>query len=184
MPTPTTTSPNVGNLQVGKGILSFKKAGSDTFRDLGNVSAMTLTPNLTTLDHFTSRAGTKLKDLTIILEKASTVKITMEEFTADNLALMLCGDADGFAVGGHPTVEIFSEDSITGELKFVGTNEVGPQMTVDLYNVSFTPSGDLNFISDSTFGDMETTADVLAATDGENVGKFGLVTFTNVAPGS
>jgi len=183
MPTPSTTSPNIGNLQVGKGILSFKKEGSDTFRDLGNVTGMTLTPNITTLDHFTSRAGTKLKDLTIILEKASTVKIVMEEFTADNLGLMLCGDADGFAVGGHPTVEIFSEDAINGELKFVGTNEVGPQMTVDLYNVSFTPTGAIDFISDA-FGNMETTADVLAATDGVNVGKFGLVTFTNVAPGS
>lgn len=183
MPTPTTTSPNIGNLQVGKGILSFKKEGEDTFRDLGNVTALTLTPDITTLDHFTSRAGTQLKDYTIILQKASTIKLTMEEFTADNLALMLCGDANGFDVGGHPTVEIFSEDAIAGELKFVGTNEVGPQITLDLYNVSFTPSGAVDFISD-TWGNMETTGDVLAASSGENVGKFGQATFTNVAPGS
>jgi hypothetical protein len=75
-------------------------------------------------------------------------------------------------------VEIFANSSITGELKFVGTNDVGPKITVNLYNVSFTPSGDLSMISDE-FNSMEVTADVLAATSGPNSGKFGIAQFTN-----
>lgn len=179
MPAPTTTSPNVGNLQVGKGIVSFKKEGDDTFRDLGNVTTFTITPNLTTLDHFTSRAGIQQKDLTIVLQQACTLKLDMEEVTADNLALMLQGSVDEATMGG-PTVEIFGGNgNITGELKFVGTNDVGPKCTVDLFNVSFSPTGDIDFISDS-WNAMEATADVLIAPSGPNVGKFGTVQFTNV----
>jgi hypothetical protein len=179
MTTPTLESPNVGNLQVGKGIVSFKKTGSSVFRDLGNVTSLAITPNLTTLEHFSSRLGVKSKDLTIVLEKKCSVKLVMEEITAENVALMLLGNLDETVVGG-PEVEIFGQSSVTGELQFVGTNDVGPQCTVNLYNVSFTPSGDFSVISDE-FNNMEATADVLVATSGTNVGKFGKVKFTNVA---
>jgi hypothetical protein len=179
MTTPTLTSPNVGNLQVGKGIVSFKKTGDSTFRDLGNVTSLIITPDLTTLEHFSSRAGVKKKDLTIVLEKKGTVKMVMEEFTAHNLSMMVLGTVDEDAVGG-PEVNVFDTTQVTGELKFVGTNDVGPKITVDLYNVSFTPSGDLQMISDE-WNNMEVTGDMLVAEGGANDGKFGLAKFTNVA---
>jgi hypothetical protein len=178
MTNPTMHSPNVGNLQVGKGIVSFKKTGDSVFRDLGNVTSFVITPDMDTLDHFSSREGVKKKDITIILEKKGTVKLTMEEFTAQNLSIMVLGSFDEDAVGG-PEVEIFSSTQVTGELKFVGTNDVGPKITVDLYNVSFSPSGDLEMISDE-WNNMEVTADMLVAADGANAGKFGLAKFTNV----
>lgn len=159
--TPTLESPNVDNLQVGKGIVSFKKTGDADYRDMGNVSELVITPEVDTLEHFSSREGTKKKDLVIILEQKCTAKITMEEITADNLALMVYGNVDEAAVGG-PEVEIFANSAITGALRFTGTNDVGPQITVDLYNVSFQPSGDLTMISDE-FNNMEVTCDVLAA---------------------
>lgn len=179
---PTLTSPNVDNLQVGKGIVSFKKTGESEYRDMGNVSSLTITPDLTTLEHFTSRAGVKLKDLTVILEKKGQVKITMEEITAHNFALMVLGTVDESAVGG-PEVEIFAQSVITGALRFVGTNDIGPKITVDLYNVSVTPDGDLDLISDE-WNQMELTMDMLAATEGPNAGKFGLAKWTNTEPAS
>jgi len=179
---PTLTSPNVDNLQVGKGIVSFQKTGEVTFRDMGNVSSLTITPDMTTLEHFTSRLGTKSKDLTVVLEKKGTVKITMEEITAHNFALMVLGTVDEAAVGG-PEVEIFSQNVVTGALKFVGTNDVGPKITVDLYHISITPDGDIDLISDE-WNQMELTADMLAANDGPNAGKFGLAKWTNVEPAS
>lgn len=177
MGTPTLTSPNIDNLQVGKGIVSFKKTGDADYRDMGNVSALTITPDFTTLEHFTSRAGVKLKDLTVTLEKKGTVKLTMEEITAHNFALMVLGAVNEASVGG-PTVDIFSEGVITGALKFVGTNDIGPKVTVDLYNVSVTPDGDIDMISDE-WNQMELTMDMLAATDGPNVGKFGQAQWTD-----
>lgn len=179
MPSPTVHSPNVGNYQVGKGIVSFKKDGATDYVDIGNVSALTLTPDLTTLDHFSSRAGTKAKDLSIVIEKAMTVKLTMDEITAFNLALMVLGTVDEAAIDG-PTVDIFTQNAVSGALRFVGTNDVGPKVTMDLYNVSFKPDGDLDFISDE-WNEMEATADVLQASGGANDGKFGLIQITNTA---
>lgn len=179
MTSPTMHSPNVGNLQVGKGVVSFKRSGDSEYTDLGNVTSLVITPELETLEHFSSRAGTKKKDLTIVLEQKCTVKLTMEEFTAHNLSIMLFGTYDEAAVGG-PEVNIFDQTEVKGALKFVGTNDVGPKVTVDLYNVSFIPDGDLQMISDE-WNNMEVSGDVLVAEDDDvNAGKFGLAKFTNV----
>jgi hypothetical protein len=178
MPTPTMESPNVGNLQVGKGVVSFFKEGDVGYRDLGNVTSLVITPEVETLEHFSSREGTKKKDLVITLEQGGKVKMVMEEFTAYNLAIMVLGTMDEAAIGG-PEVEIFSSTSVSGALRFVGTNDVGPQITIDLYNVSFTPTGDLEMISDE-WNSMEVEGDILTAASGPNEGKFGLAKFTNV----
>lgn len=177
MGTPTLESPNIDNLQVGKGIVSFKKTGAADYRDMGEVAALTLTPDFTTLEHFTQRAGVKQKDLTVTLEKKGTVKLTMEEITAHNFALMVLGAVNEAAVGG-PEVEIFSEGTVTGALRFTGTNDIGPKITVDLWNVSVTPDGDIDLISDE-WNQMELTMDLLAATDGPNAGKFGVAKWTD-----
>ena len=171
-------SPNVGNLMIGKGIVSFQRNGTGDFFDLGNCTSFVVTPEIETLEHFSSRAGIKLKDLEVPLETGGTVKIVMEEFTPHNLALMLMGTYDEGAVGG-PEVGIFDATEIVGALRCVGTNDVGPKITIDLYNVSFTPDGDLEMISDE-WNNMEVSASVLAATSGSNSGKFGLAKFTNM----
>lgn len=178
MAEPTLLSPNTGNYIVGKGIVSFKPEGAADFIDLGNCPSMEFTPNIEKLDHFSSREGTKSKDLSIVLEKGGTLVLTMEEWTARNLSIMLLGTIDELAVGG-PEVDIFTESAVVGELKFVATNDVGPKWDFHFYNVSFTPSGALNPISDE-WGAMEATADVLVSQTAPNVGKFGYAKLTNL----
>lgn len=176
----TETSPNVNNLQVGKGIVSYKPAGDSVYRDLGNVTSFRITPDAETLEHFSSREGIKKRDVLIVLQQTMKVTMTMEEFTAKNLALMVYGTVDEAAVGG-PEVEIFGTSIARGALRFVGTNDYGPKITVDLWNVSWTPSGDLEMISDE-WNNMEVEGDVLAADSGPEAGKFGLMKITNSTP--
>jgi hypothetical protein len=180
MSNPTELSPNVENLQVGKGIVSFWKEGDSEYRDLGNVKSMVLTPQVTTLEHFTSRTGIKTRDVLMTLEQKAEVKVIMEEITAQNLQLMVYGGVDLAAVGG-PTVEIFGSTQIKGKLKFVGTNDVGPKITMILDNVSWTPSGDLQMISDE-WNNMEVLGAILPAESGPRVGKFGTIQITNSTP--
>lgn len=180
MSNPTELSPNVENLQVGKGIVSFKKEGDSTFRDLGNAKSMVLTPQVTTLEHFTSRTGIKTRDVLMTLEQKAEVKLVLEEITAQNLQLMVYGSVDLAAVGG-PTVEIFGASQVKGSLKFVGTNDVGPKVTMILDNVSWTPTGDLQMISDE-WNNMEVIAAILPAESGARVGKFGTIQITNSTP--
>ena len=173
----TEASPNVNNLQVGKGIVSFKKQGESDYRDLGNVTSFKITPDADTLEHFSSRTGVKKRDVLIVLQQKMKVTMVMEEFTANNLAMMVYGTVDEAAMDG-PAVEIFGISQVKGALKFVGTNDYGPRVNVDLWNVSWTPSGDLEMISDE-WNNMEVEGEVLAAESGPNAGKFGQMQITN-----
>lgn len=183
---PTLQSPNVDNYQVGKGIVRFKRKGSPTFRDMGNVSALTVTPDMTTLEHFSSREGVKKKDKVVIIEKKCTVVLTFDEITPQNVAMALLGTVDEAAAGGAE-MELFSENAVEGWLQFEGTNEVGPKVTVDLYNVSFLPNGDFGLISEE-WNEVEITGDVLVAPADidpvELAGKFGLMKWTNLSDDS
>ena len=155
------SSPDVSNLAVGKGFILFKPNDQLNFFHVGNVPTFTFTPKVTTLDHYTSMAGSRIKDLTIITEKSGEVKMDLEELTAQNLAMLLMGDVgtDG-GTPPNPQVQIFSRSSFIGELKFYATNEVGPRWFVDLLSVNLTPSGDFSPIIDNAFVKMVVSGSV------------------------
>ena len=160
-------SPSTDNYYVGKGKISFKAVGEATFRDVGNVSSLETAPNLTTLEHFSSRSGVKTKDKEVVTEKKLTVTMVMDEWTAENLAMALLGDIST-DTDGNKVIDIFSRNSFEGELKYEGANEVGPQMDIDLFRVVFKPGKSLNPISDE-WGNIEVEGEALA----DALGKFG-----------
>lgn len=155
-------------LQVGKGIAVFKPKDTTTFLDLGNCPSIELTPNFTTLDHFSSRSGVKTRDKRIITEQLMELKVVMEEWAAQNLALMLAGAVD-MTDPSLPLVNLGVNPVNTGEFRFYGTNAVGPKWTVIFPSVDFIPSGTLALISDE-WGNMEVTGSMLADS---NTGSFG-----------
>jgi hypothetical protein len=169
-------SPSTGNYYVGKGKISFKPTGAATFRDLGNVTELETTPNLTTLEHFSSREGVKKKDKEVVTEKKLTVRLVMDEWTAENLAMALLGDVS-VDTNGNSVVDIFSRNAFEGELKYEGTNEIGPQMDIDLFKVAFKPGKSLNPISDE-WGNIEIEGEALA----NDLGKFGTWTVREQTP--
>lgn len=155
------TAHDVKNYFVGKGILLFKPDGDADFRDLGNAPKVTVTPDVTTLDHFSSRSGVKSKDLTIITERKMTVAFTLDEITPENLAMALFGTVDRSNADG-PMVKLMAATAVQGALRLVGTNDYGAKCTVDLWNISIRPTGDVGFITDE-FGEIDYEADVLLA---------------------
>lgn len=161
-------SPNIANYLVGKGKVAFKIDGQSNWRDVGNVPSIAFTPKIEKLEHFSSREGVKTKDRTVVISKSGSLKMTMEEWSAANLALALLGDITQPA--GRDQIAIFSQNAISGALKFIGTNEVGPRYEVELFKVDFIPSADLNFISDE-WGTIEVEGEVSAVN-----GLFGTVT--------
>jgi hypothetical protein len=90
-PDTTLVSPLVDLYYVGKGIVSIDVGMTGTFRDIGNVPTFAFTPNVTTLTHYSSRHGVRVKDLEVIHEKAATVEIVMDEFSYENMKLVLLG---------------------------------------------------------------------------------------------
>lgn len=152
-------SPNTGNHYVGKGRVYFKPTGDADFRHMGNCTAMSLTTEIEELDHFSQQSGVRTKDKTIVLEKSATLQVTLDEWNADNLRLALLGTITEQS-GGDKEIEIFDVNSIEGELKFEGDNEVGPKQFVHLFKVSFKPGGELQLIGDD-WGLIELEGDVL-----------------------
>lgn len=162
-------APHVQNLFVGKGVVQFKFDGEANWSYVGNVPEFEFSPSLETLEHFTSMTGVRSKDQTIILQKGGTVRMVMEELIARNLALFLLGTpnlTDPFS----PTIEIFGQNNLSGALRFLGTNEVGPKWSFDFAKVDFVPTGSFNPISDE-WGNLEVTGNL--ATAG---GTFGTAT--------
>jgi len=171
------TSPDTGNLYVGKGICSFLKTDTGTeARDLGNVPECELNLEIETLDHFTSRAGIRSKDLIVVIQRSGTIRWVMEEWTPENLALWFMGNVDLDDPSG-PSIDILDEDAVTGKFYFHGTNQVGPRYDVIAYNVRIRPTSSINLINEDDFGGVEVTGEMLFSEDDQSFGK---VTLTNL----
>jgi hypothetical protein len=164
-----TDAPSISNYYIGKGIVSFKKDGDAEFRDLGNVPEFEWTPAIEKLDHFSSREGVKSKDRSVVLSVSGSVRLVMDEWDPKNLAIALLGDALT-NTDGETIIDIFSQTVVSGSLKFVGTNEVGPRYTMILTKVDFIPGSSLNLLSDE-FGTIEITGEV-----SKQDGSFGTMT--------
>lgn len=87
------TSPVVDAYYIGKGIVSWKAVNDIDYRDIGNVPIFEFTPEVKTKPHYSSRLGVKTKDLEVVESKEAKVKLVMEEWTYDNMLLVLMGVA-------------------------------------------------------------------------------------------
>jgi hypothetical protein len=140
---------SVNNYYIGKGIVSFRKTGG-AWVDMGNAPEFEFTPKADTLDHFSSREGIKSLDKSVVLSRSAEVRLVLEEFTMENLALALLGTVAG------SQLDIFSTDAVEGALAFVGTNDVGKKFEMLLKSVTFLPSSTLKLIGED-WGQIELT---------------------------
>lgn len=160
-------SPDIRNYTVGKGKVYFKGVDESDFRAVGNCPTFEFTPEVEKLEHFSSMEGVKVRDRTVIISKKGTLKIVTDEFTMVNLALAVLGDIT--TPGGVETIEIFAHNSISGEIKFIGTNEVGPRRVWHFLKVDFIPGQSVSPISDE-WGLIELSGEVSASG-----GSFGTI---------
>lgn len=171
-------SPNTLNYFIGKGIIKFTPTGG-VQRDLGNAPEIEITPTIEKLDHFSSRSGVKKKDRSVTTEKGATIRVVLDEVTAENLALQLMGEV-ATSTDGTKSFRIMSGSEATGRIDFTGTNDVGNTVDIELPSVSFGPSGSFSPISDE-WGSIEITGEVLATEYTDGSSDFGVITFTDAA---
>lgn len=170
-------SPDVQNYHIGKGIVSFKEASGSTFVDLGNAPSFVWEPTIEKVEHFSSREGVKVKDFTAVTQVGATITLTLDEVTAENLQLFTLGEI-GAGVGGEVTISAFKNTEISGDIKVVGTNDIGQQVGF-LATISIIPSGAFSMItSEDEFSTIELQAEVQKSATGD----FGVFTFPAVTP--
>jgi hypothetical protein len=139
-------APSTLNYYLGKGILMFDRFDADGLPtglyDLGNAPAFSIQPVIEKLAHYSSRGGVREKDLEVVIQVGATVKFTLDEMSAKNLAMAMLGDVSGNTVHG------LTSPQLQGELQFLGTNDVGPNYNATIWKVSLKPTSELGFISD------------------------------------
>jgi len=167
-------SPSTDNLYIGKGTITIQATGETSPRDVGEVSEFEFTPSIEKLAYYSSRSGVRKKTKEVIIEKGGTLRMVMDEVTAENLALAVAGTT-GTNTAGDKTVDILATNATEAEVVFTGTNEVGQQVDVTFNSVSFAPDGSISLISDE-WGNLEITGEVQA--DGS--GNFGTMTVRDV----
>lgn len=144
-----------------------------TFRNLGNCPEFEFTPNVERLDHFSSMAGVKTKDKSVVMSKAGSLRIQMEELTADNLAAAVMGTVES-STAGDALVNIMDLEVLAYKVRFTGTNDVGRKTIWNFERVEFSPSAAINPISDEWMN-FEITGETVAVD-----GIFGSIEFPGI----
>jgi hypothetical protein len=165
-------SPNIGNYYVGKGIVSIQLLGETEFVDCGNVPQFEFMAKVTNLDHYSSRTGVRIKDFTAVIEISGSLTMQMEEITARNMGFALLGLPTGGPSPTPDTVDILGTPVIYGAVKFVGTNDIGPNWTITFPLVKLSPSKAISLIA-NTWGTVDLEGDVLFD---QRTGTFGTAT--------
>ena len=159
---------SIANYTVGKGIVSLKAAGALTYADMGTCTEFEFTPEVEKLDHFSSRSGVREKDKSVVIQKSGTLRLVLDEWTVENLKLAVLGSSA--TVSGNDVIQIFDQSSVSGAIKFTGTNDIGPRYEWVFSSVDFIPSSSISLISDE-WGTIELTGECAAV-----AGSFGTVT--------
>ncbi|PSJ55763.1 hypothetical protein [Pseudaminobacter soli (ex Li et al. 2025)] len=170
-------SPNTLNYFQGTGLLEWTPKGGAK-RDLGNIVECELTPTVgTKREHKSSRNGSKKTDKVQYDDKSVTIRIVLDEITAENLGMMMMSDVDESTEG--KVIRIMSKSIIEGALTFTGTNDVGNKVHGDFPNVSFGPTGSFSPISGDDWGQIEITGDLLATEYTDGTSDFGRMTIVD-----
>jgi hypothetical protein len=159
----TDISPDTSNLFFGAGIVKWKGVDDPDYRDVGEVLTFEFTLGVTMRDHISKRTGTRFRDYNAVQQTTGMIRMGLQEFTSDNMVFALLGDLD--KTGTPKSIAIGGNTTITGALRFIGTNDIGPRHQLDFPDVLITPAAALNMLADD-WGVIELSADVRGAPDG------------------
>lgn len=172
------TSPSTSLYSLGKGILSIGDWSGSTppsagaYVDVGNCPSFELEVVEESLDHYSSRAGTRVKDKSVIIETGYTVTFGLDEISVKNLQMFLKATLQGSNV-------LLANTSLDKEyaLKFVSNNPAGPNQIWELWKVKLSPNGAFSLIGDE-WATLSFTGEGLADTDNHPTSAYFNVTFS------
>ena len=170
---------DTAHYSVLKAIVFWTPESSDEERDMGNVPELTVTPQIEFLDHFSSRAGVRSKDASVPVEIGGEVSLTLDEMTAENIAMAFLGQISD-QVEGDPgydegatrkKISVLAGNEIVGKLRVQGTNTVGKRVEAVFPRVSFKGGNAFSFISDE-WASMQLTGELLYSDEEESYGNI------------
>jgi hypothetical protein len=115
------------NYLYGKGRLYFKPEDGSGYLDLGNIPKFGIEVEVEKNEHFSSRSGTRDKDLSIVLEKSAKASLTLEEASAENLNIGFMGD--GVVSGSQSAGQIDADETTTVSDQFIDLGKTDLSIT-------------------------------------------------------
>ena len=103
-----------------------------TYRDVGNVSELSITLDATVAEHKESCSGSRLTDARLVTELSASVTMTLQNFTKENLALLFSGQV----------LDVTSPAAQTDAIVY--TNSTGASVTLNAQTVLFTKHLNVN----------------------------------------
>ena len=168
------SNPSTTLYTLGRGVVSLAAwTGTTppaTLNDVGNSPRFECEVTEETLDHYSSRSGTRTKDKKVVLETGYNLNFDLDEFSVQNLTMYLKGSVSGNVISANTQLD--KEYSV----KFVSDNPAGPNETWEFHRCKLTPGGSLNLISDE-WSLMSITGEGLADTTNNPTSPYFTVTF-------
>lgn len=146
------TAPNVKNYTIPRGTAVFTPDGGSAIT-LGNITQFRYSADVTTLDHFSSQAGIRTLDRSVVTQLGATIAMIVDEINEENMAMFLLSDTGTSSLGG------LTNTNLTGTLVFTGTNDIGSQVNLTA-KVQMQPGGEINLITENDWMNIPLNAKV------------------------
>lgn len=124
-------------------------------RSPGNVAELKLSLKTDVLEHYESQTGQRTLDHRMVKQKSATVKLTIEEFTKENLALALYGN---FVTGAAGTVTGEPLGGVApniGDRYFLAHPKVSTLVVTDSAATPATLALGTNYTAETDFGAIQ-----------------------------
>lgn len=140
------TSPNTTLYTLGKGVVEIAEwdGSVGAYVDVGNCPLMNAEVTEESLEHYSSRAGTKTKDKEVTLETGYSIEFDLDEISVKNLQIFLRGTLAGTGHKIHAAQALDKEYA----LKFTSANAAGPDEVWEFWKMKIKPRGSFNLIGD------------------------------------
>jgi hypothetical protein len=169
------TSPSTALYTLGKGILSVGEWSGTTppggYTDIGNCPSFEVEVTEESLDHYSSRSGTRVKDKSVIIETGYTLTFALDEMSVKNLQMYLKATVSGSTLQANTALE--QEYAF----KFVADNPAGPNQIWEFWRVKLSPNGAFSLIGEE-WSTVSFTGEGLADTDNNPSSSYFNVTFS------
>lgn len=171
-----------GNQVLGSGRILFDrfadgtKTPTERFRYLGNSTAFSLNQSQETLDHFDADNGIRQKDLSVQLSSDMGGTITLDDISAENLAMWFLGEVATATTTQQTGQTKTFNDIVRGEMLVLGLTGTGaaPAGFGNVTAVTVTSGGDTitapgNWEADLDAGIVTIFPDAVDIADGDDV---------------
>lgn len=143
---------------------------------LGNVVTGSFTSDITFLDHYTAKSGTRVKDRSIVQEISVSQNLTMDEPNVDAMNLFMLGGTIS-TQAGTPASRRFAPYTNTersGGARLCGVSNTGNEWVWTIHSATLKPDGEFSY-NDQDWSQFSFVLEVLSDSEANPTTPFGYV---------